>query len=85
MRQKEKIRSIKSGINVISLSATPIPRTLNLALSRVRDISLISTPPPGRKNVKTMVSRYSKSLVNEAIQREFYRDGQVFYLINDIK
>ena len=85
VRQKEKIRSIKSGINVISLSATPIPRTLNLALSRVRDISLISTPPPGRKNVKTMVSRYSKSLVNEAIQREFYRDGQVFYLINDIK
>ncbi len=84
VRQKEQIRSLKSGINVISLSATPIPRTLNLSLSKVRDISLITTPPTGRKSVKTIVSRYSKSLVFEAIQREFYRDGQVFYLLNNI-
>ena len=84
VRQKEQIRSLKSGINVISLSATPIPRTLNLSLSKVRDISLITTPPTGRKSVKTIVSRYSKSLVFEAIQREFYRDGQVFYLLNNV-
>ena len=84
VRQKERIRSLKSGINVISLSATPIPRTLNLSLSKVRDISLITTPPTGRKSVKTIVSRYSKSLVFEAIQREFYRDGQVFYLLNNV-
>ena len=75
---------MKNGINVISLSATPIPRTLNLSLSKVRDISLITTPPTGRKSVKTIVSRYSKSLVFEAIQREFYRDGQVFYLLNNV-
>ncbi len=84
VRQKDQIRSLKSGINVISLSATPIPRTLNLSLSKVRDISLITTPPTGRKSVKTIVSRYSKSLVFEAIQREFYRDGQVFYLLNNV-
>ncbi len=84
VRQKEKIRSLKSGVNVISLSATPIPRTLNLSLSKVRDISLITTPPTGRKSVKTIVSRYSKSLAFEAIQREFYRDGQVFYLLNNV-
>ena len=84
VRQKEQIRSLKNGINVISLSATPIPRTLNLSLSKVRDISLITTPPIGRKSVKTIVSRYSKSLVFEAIQREFYRDGQVFYLLNNV-
>ena len=84
VRQKERIRSLKSSINVLSLSATPIPRTLNLSLSKVRDISLISTPPIGRKSVKTIVSRYSKSLVYEAIQREFYRDGQVFYLLNNV-
>ena len=75
---------MKSSINVLSLSATPIPRTLNLSLSKVRDISLITTPPIGRKSVKTIVSRYSKSLVYEAIQREFYRDGQVFYLLNNV-
>ena len=84
VRQKELIRSLKKGINVISLSATPIPRTLNLSLSKVRDISLITTPPIGRKSVKTIVSRYSQSLVFEAIQREFYRDGQVFYLLNNV-
>ena len=84
VRQKEQIRSLKKGINVLSLSATPIPRTLNLSLSKVRDISLITTAPKGRKSVKTLVSRYSKSLVNEAIQREFSRDGQVFYLINNV-
>ena len=84
VRQKERIRSMKSSINVLSLSATPIPRTLNLSLSKVRDISLITTPPIGRKSVKTIVSRYSKSLVYEAIQREFYRDGQVFYLLNNV-
>ena len=84
VRQKEIIRSLKNGINVISLSATPIPRTLNLSLSKVRDISLITTPPIGRKSVKTIVSRYSQSLVFEAIQREFYRDGQVFYLLNNV-
>ena len=66
------------------MSATPIPRSLNLALSRVRDISIISTPPPGRKAVETLVATYSKSLAKEAMEREFIRSGQVFYLVNNV-
>ena len=84
VRQKEKLRKYSKGINSISLSATPIPRSLNLALSRVRDISIISTPPPGRKTVETLVATYSKSLAKEAIEREFTRSGQVFYLVNNV-
>ena len=84
MRQKEKLRKYSKGINSISLSATPIPRSLNLALSRVRDISIISSPPPGRKAVETLVATYSKTLAKEAMEREFIRSGQVFYLVNNV-
>ena len=66
------------------MSATPIPRSLNLALSKVRDISIISTPPPGRKAVETLVATYAKSLAKEAIEREFTRSGQIFYLVNNV-
>ena len=84
VRQKEKLRKYSKGINTISLSATPIPRSLNLALSKVRDISIISTPPPGRKAVETLVATYGKSLAKEAIEREFTRSGQIFYLVNNV-
>ena len=84
VRQKEKLRKYSKGINSISLSATPIPRSLNLALSRVRDISIISSPPPGRKAVETLVATYSKTLAKEAMEREFIRSGQVFYLVNNV-
>ena len=84
VRQKEKLRNLKKGINVIYLSATPIPRSLNLALSKVRDISIISSPPPGRKTVETIVSRYSNALIKEALEREFHRSGQSFYLLNSV-
>ncbi len=84
VRQKEKLRKYSKGINTISLSATPIPRSLNLALSKVRDISIISTPPPGRKAVETLVATYAKSLAKEAIEREFTRSGQIFYLVNNV-
>jgi transcription-repair coupling factor (superfamily II helicase) len=84
VRQKEKLRKIKKGVNVIYLSATPIPRSLNMALSKVRDISIISSAPPGRKAVETVISRYSESLIQEALQREFHRSGQSFYLINNV-
>ena len=84
VRQKEKLRKIKKGVNVIYLSATPIPRSLNMALSKVRDISIISSAPPGRKAVETIVSRYSESLIQEALEREFHRSGQSFYLINSV-
>ena len=84
MRQKEKLRNLKKGVNVIYLSATPIPRSLNLALSKVREISIISSPPPGRKTVETIVSRYSNALIKEALEREFHRSGQSFYLLNSV-
>ena len=84
VRQKEKLRNLKKGVNVIYLSATPIPRSLNLALSKVRDISIISSPPPGRKTVETIVSRYSNGLIKEALEREFHRSGQSFYLLNSV-
>ena len=84
VRQKEKLRNLKNGVNVIYLSATPIPRSLNLALSKVRDISIISSPPPGRKTVETIVSRYSNGLIKEALEREFHRSGQSFYLLNNV-
>ena len=84
VRQKEKLRTLRKGINVIYLSATPIPRSLNLALSKVRDISIISSPPPGRKAVETVVSRYSNALIKEALEREFHRSGQSFYLLNSV-
>lgn len=84
VRQKEKLRTLRKGINVIYLSATPIPRSLNLALSKVRDISIISSPPPGRKAVETIVSRYSNALIKEALEREFHRSGQSFYLLNSV-
>ena len=84
VRQKEKLRNLKKGVNVIYLSATPIPRSLNLALSKVRDISIISSPPPGRKTVETIVSRYSNGLIKEALEREFHRSGQSFYLLNNV-
>ena len=84
VRQKEKLRNLKKGVNVIYLSATPIPRSLNLALSKVRDISIISSPPPGRKTVETIVSRFSNALIKEALEREFHRSGQSFYLLNSV-
>ena len=76
----------KGGDNcdVLLMSATPIPRSLNLALSKVRDISIISTPPPGRKAVETLVATYARSLAKEAIEREFTRSGQIFYLVNNV-
>lgn len=64
---------MKSHIDILSLSATPIPRSLNLALSGVRDISLLKTPPPGRKNIETSIAPMSDSVIQEAGKREFAR------------
>lgn len=81
---KEKIKKIKSDIDILSLSATPIPRSLNLALSWVRDISLIKTPPGGRKNIETSVLRYNEQLIVEAWKREFARGWQIFFVHNRV-
>lgn len=81
---KEKIRTVFRKISVLTLTATPIPRTLNMALSGIKDISLIETPPEGRLSVITYVGRYNPNIVREAILREVERKGQVFYLHNYI-
>ncbi|MCM8756861.1 MAG: transcription-repair coupling factor [Candidatus Omnitrophica bacterium] len=79
---KERIKSIARRVDVLTLSATPIPRTLYLSLSGVRDISLIETPPAGRFSVTTYVGRTNPNLIREAIRHELDRGGQVFYLHN---
>ncbi|ONK58649.1 uncharacterized protein A4U43_C09F15250 [Asparagus officinalis] len=85
VKQKEKIASFKTSVDVLTLSATPIPRTLYLALTGFRDASLISTPPPERVPIKTHLSSYSESKVLSAIQFELDRGGQVFYVLPRIK
>ncbi|KAJ4752060.1 Transcription-repair-coupling factor [Rhynchospora pubera] len=80
VKQKEKIASLKTSVDVLTLSATPIPRTLYLALTGFRDASLISTPPPERVPVKTEVLAYSKDKVMAAIRYELNRGGQVYYV-----
>jgi transcription-repair coupling factor (superfamily II helicase) len=85
VRQKEKLKSLRANVDILTLTATPIPRTLNMALSGIRDLSLIVTPPAGRLSVKTFVRGKQDSLVKEAVSRELMRGGQVFYLHNEVK
>ncbi|PKA47577.1 ATP-dependent DNA helicase RecG [Apostasia shenzhenica] len=85
VKQKEKIASLKTSVDVLTLSATPIPRTLYLALTGFRDASLISTPPPERVPIKTTLSAYSMDKVLSAIRFELDRGGQVFYVLPRIK
>ncbi|MFN4227816.1 MAG: transcription-repair coupling factor [Candidatus Ratteibacteria bacterium] len=82
--QKEKIKTIFRNIDVLTLTATPIPRTLSMALSKLKDISLIETPPEGRLSVITYVGKYSDNIVKQAILNEIERGGQIFYLHNYI-
>ncbi|CDY28662.1 BnaCnng05480D [Brassica napus] len=85
VKQKEKIASFKTSVDVLTLSATPIPRTLYLALTGFRDASLISTPPPERIPIKTHLSSFRKEKVIKAIKNELNRGGQVFYVLPRIK
>lgn len=82
--QKEKIKEIKKGVDVLTLSATPIPRTLNMALSGIRGMSLIETPPEERLAVKGVVSAFNDELIRNAIEREIERGGQVYFVHNRI-
>lgn len=84
VKQKEKLKALRSMVDILTLTATPIPRTLNMALSGMRDLSMIVTPPARRLSVKTFVHEYQDHLVQEAIQREIMRGGQVYFLHNDI-
>jgi transcription-repair coupling factor (superfamily II helicase) len=81
VNQKEKIKSLKTHVDVLTLSATPIPRTLYMALSGVREMSLITTPPPSRRPIKTHLSPYDPEIVRSAIRQELDRGGQVFYVV----
>ena len=85
VEQKEKIKELKSNIDVLTLSATPIPRTLQISLLGVRSLSQINTPPNERMPIQTYVVPFNKDVVKELIQRELGRDGQVFYLHNNIE
>ena len=84
VKQKELLRQLKLRVDVLSLSATPIPRTLQMSLAGLRDISVIETPPEGRRPVRTYVGPYEEDLVRKAIEREAARGGQAFYLHNRI-
>jgi len=83
--QKEKLRELKNSVDVLSLSATPIPRSLYMSLVGIREMSMISTPPPERQNVEIEVTGYNEKLIKRAITNELERGGQVFYLCNRIK
>ena len=85
VKQKEKLRKIRSAIDVLSLSATPIPRTLYLALSSLKSVSLVQTPPIGRLPVKTFVSPFSFKIIKKAIEQEIARNGQIYYLHNRVE
>ena len=85
VRQKELLRQLKLRVDVLSMSATPIPRTLQMSLAGLRDISVIETPPEGRRPVRTYVGPYDEELVRRAIEREVARGGQVFFLHNRIE
>ncbi len=84
VKQKEKLRELRADLDMLSLSATPIPRTLYMALSSLRAISFIQTPPPGRTSVKTTIAQWKEPTVKEAIKTEIKRKGQVYYLHNRI-
>lgn len=83
--QKEKIRSMRSNVDVLAMSATPIPRTLHMALMGARDLSQITTPPPGRQPIETDVVPFSEKVIKEAIHHELTRGGQVFFVHNRIQ
>lgn len=82
---KEKLKRLKTNVDVLTLTATPIPRTLHMSMLGVRDLSVIETPPENRFPVQTYVVEYSASLVREAIERELAREGQVYYLYNRVQ
>lgn len=84
VRSKEKIKQMRENIDVLTLSATPIPRTLHMSLSGVRDMSVLEEPPKGRLPVQTYVMRYSEPIVKDAVERELQRGGQLYYIHNRV-
>ena len=85
VKQKELLRQLKLKVDVIAMSATPIPRTLQMSLAGLRDVSVIETPPEGRRPIKTYVGEYDEQLVKQALEREKARGGQAFFLHNRVE
>jgi len=85
VKDKQKLKSLHSSVDLLTLTATPIPRTLHQTLSGLRSVSIISTPPAEREAIRTMVTTFDPHVANEAIRRELYRGGQAYYLHNHVK
>jgi len=85
VRHKERLKKMRKEVDVLTLTATPIPRTLNMSLSGIRDLSIIETPPPDRLPIKTIVTRFDRAVIKEAVARELMRGGQVFFVHNRIE
>ncbi|QNU15709.1 transcription-repair coupling factor [Thermomonas sp. XSG] len=85
VRQKEALKKLRANVHLLTLTATPIPRTLNMAMSGLRDLSIIATPPANRLAVQTFVHVWDDALLREAFQRELARGGQVYFLHNDVE
>ncbi|HZF98662.1 MAG TPA: transcription-repair coupling factor [Pseudoxanthomonas sp.] len=85
VRQKEALKALRANVHLLTLTATPIPRTLNMAMAGLRDLSIIATPPPNRLAVQTFITPWDGPLLREAFQRELSRGGQVYFLHNDVE
>src|SRR5262249_34661457 len=85
VRQKEQLKKLRAEVDLLTMTATPIPRTLNMAMSGLRDLSLIATPPAHRMAVRTFISTWEPALIREAFQRELQRGGQVYFLHNEVE
>ncbi len=85
VRQKERMKALRAHVDILTLTATPLPRTLNMALAGLRDVSLIGTPPQDRLSIKTFVTPWDTALIREACLREMRRGGQVYFLHNDVR
>lgn len=85
VRQKDAFKALRAEVDILTLTATPIPRTLNIAMSGMRDLSIIASPPAKRLSVKTFVREKSSALIEEAISRELHRGGQVYYVYNTVE
>ena len=85
VRQKESLKKLRSEVDFLTLTATPIPRTLNMAMSGLRDISIIATPPPNRHRIQTFINEWNDQIIQEACLREIRRGGQIYFVHNNIK
>lgn len=85
VRQKEALKALRANVHLLTLTATPIPRTLNMAMAGLRDLSIIATPPPNRLAVQTFITPWDNALLREAFQRELARGGQLYFLHNDVE